>query len=197
FTKRSPRLPRAVGTPLPLKRRSSPCVTPGGIASGCSPSRVAIVYSAPRSASESLTESSVMRLGPSFLKRESLCTWIFTYKSPAGPPATASPRPERRTISPPSMPAGTAMSISSCLRYTPPPRQVAHFSLGILPVPWHWRHCCTMEMVPKNELLLSRTWPLPLQCLQVSIFVPGAPPEPWQVSHSATLAKSTVRLVPN
>ena len=53
----------------------------------------------------------------------------------------------------------------------------------ILPEPWQRGQACWMEKKP----WVMRTWPWPLQLVQVVGWVPGLAPEPLQVSHSDTL----------
>src|SRR3989344_4700404 len=78
----------------------------------------------------------------------------------------------------------------------PSPRQVWHFSFGILPLPLQCLQGCTMVTVPKKELVVSCTLPCPLQWVQVTTSLPFAAPEPLQVSQRPVLARSTVRLTP-
>src|SRR3989344_8906865 len=78
----------------------------------------------------------------------------------------------------------------------PSPRQVLHFSFGILPLPLQCRHGWTMVTAPKKELVVSCTLPCPLQWVQVINSLPFAAPEPLQVSQRPVLARSTVRLTP-
>src|SRR3989338_11205223 len=78
----------------------------------------------------------------------------------------------------------------------PSPRQVWHFSLGILPLPLQCLQGCTMVTAPKKEFVVSCTLPCPLQWVQVMTSLRFAAPEPLQVSQRPVLAKSTVRLTP-
>src|SRR3989338_3153419 len=112
------------------------------------------------------------------------------------PCATASPRPPMRNNSPLLMPGGAPIAISSCFLYIPIPPHVLHFSSGVSPFPLQALQVCTVEKLPKNDLRISVTRPLPLQVAHFFIFVPGFAPEPPQVSHCDALPRRTLRCAP-
>src|SRR3989344_8746560 len=112
------------------------------------------------------------------------------------PCATASPRPLMRNISPLLMPGGTPIAISSCFLYIPIPPHVLHFSSGVSPFPLQALQVCTVEKLPKNDLRISVTRPLPLQVAHFFIFMPGFAPVPLQISQREAFPSSTFRWVP-
>src|SRR3989344_6473713 len=154
------------GTPLPLICKISPVFIPSGILSLESPSRVWMSYSAPSKASESLISKFITKSSPSFLNILCFFTCVLIYKSPAWPPFTASPAPERRIISPLSIPVGIFIFISSSCFKIPEPLQKSHFSLGTLPEPPHVSQVRLTSTDPKIDLFISLNLPLPLHVLQ-------------------------------
>src|SRR3990167_7813470 len=104
--------------------------------------------------------------------------------------------PDIRIISPSRMPGGITTEISSSRRSTPLPLHSRQISFGTSPVPRHSSQVLAVEMVPKMERFVSRIFPLPLQRLQVSIFVPGLAPFPPQVKQFEVLVIKIFRLVP-
>src|ERR1700757_2810314 len=102
------------------------------------------------------------RFSPSFLNTGSALTWILIYRSPGFPPDTASPAPVRRIISPGLIPAGTLTVISDCLRRTPAPLQILHFSFGTLPLPLQVSQVLVAVNEPMNDLRVSWIDPCPL-----------------------------------
>ena len=57
-----------------------------------------------------------------------------------------------------------------------------------LPLPWHFGQVCWMLKKP----CCMRTWPWPAQVVQVTGWVPGLAPLPWQVSHLSQLGTRMV-----
>src|SRR3954468_8923800 len=103
---------------------------------------------------------------------------MTTYRSPGGPPFTPdSPSPERRMRSPSSTPAGIFTESVLCFFTRPAPRQVAHGSLTILPLPWQVGQVCWIEKNPCDR----RTVPAPWHVSHCFGVVPGLAPEPWHV----------------
>src|SRR3989344_4935285 len=100
--------------------------------------------------------------------------------SPEVPPLTASPPPERRIISPLSMPAGIFIFISSSFFNIPKPSQELHFSFGTLPLPAQLLQALVISIEPKIDFFISLIFPLPLQVWQLMISVPFLPPVPLQ-----------------
>ena len=94
--------------------------------------------------------------------------------------------------SPSSTPAGIFTCSVLCFFTRPAPRQVAHGSEIILPVPWQVGQVCWIEKKPCDR----RTVPEPLQVVQVLGCVPGLAPEPLQVSHSSIAGMRILVSVP-
>ena len=94
--------------------------------------------------------------------------------------------------SPSSTPAGIFTESVLCFFTRPAPRQVAHGSAIILPLPWQVGQVCWIEKKPCE----SRTVPAPWQVSHVLGAVPGLAPEPWQVSHVSMVGMRILVSVP-
>src|SRR5215471_5873570 len=104
---------------------------------------------------------------------------MTTYKLPGGPPANpASPSPCNRSCCPVAMPAGILTVILRSFATRPAPRHVVHGLEIVLPLPRHWGHVRATVKKP----CCVRTWPCPRHILHIVGCVPGAAPEPLQLS---------------
>ena len=85
-----------------------------------------------------------------------------------------------------AMPAGMSTSTDWRALRRPRPRQSGHGTEGVSPAPWHSGQTSARTIWPMGVRATRRTWPWPPQVAQRTISLPGAPPEPSQVSQAAT-----------
>src|SRR4051812_15950706 len=79
------------------------------------------------------------------------------------------------------MPAGIFTWIFLRFFTLPVPPQVEHLCLISLPVPLQCWQVRRLTILPNGVFCSTFNWPEPLQCLQVSGFVPGFAPDPLHV----------------
>ena len=104
--------------------------------------------------------------------------FIYTYKSPGGPPSSpTSPYPvifKRMSV---STPGGILTLICSLFLICPWPEHSGQGSVIIFPAPWHWGQVVDMLKNPR----VWNTCPAPLQVEQVFIAFEEAAPVPWHL----------------
>ena len=180
--------------PLPFTRWRLPGCVPGLMRSVTfGPSSVGTATSAPSTASGKLTGTRTVRSLPTRPNRGCGATWIWTSRSPAGPPLRpGAPRPLRRIVWPSDTPAGMRACTSRGRFSTPLPRHVGHGSSMTVPPPPQRRHGDENE----NRPWLSSMTPRPPHCGHSFGVVPGRAPEPWHVEHCASLVRCSVVVMP-
>ena len=127
-----------------------------------------------------------------------LSTIASTLTSPLGPPfVPGSPSSGRFTACPLSIPAGMVTDILLRFDIYPVPWQFWHFSFITSPEPPQSGHVWTFLTIPKRDLDVYTTCPLPLHLLHFSFLVPGLAPLPLHVVHSSFRVISSSFSQPN
>lgn len=152
------------------------------------------MISAPSAASVKVTGTVIVRFSPVRPKTGCDLTWIWTYRSPAGPPfSPGAPLPLSLMRWPSPTPAGMRAWIVRVLLPRPLPSHTGHGSSTSRPRPLQSRHGSEKAKLPRLRLAA----PVPSQVGQTRGVVPALAPVPLHAVHAEELVSRSETVAPS